>query len=62
MHYPIYRKCFTPKSRQNVRYVRNFKNFNATDFLDDLSPESEVNEAFNYPSEAGELIQACIRQ
>jgi hypothetical protein len=49
---------YTPKSRQNVRYVRNFKNFNATDFLDDLSPESEVNEAFNDPSEAGELIQA----
>jgi hypothetical protein len=31
------RKFFTPKSRQNVRYVRNFKNFNATDFLNDLS-------------------------
>ena len=33
----VVRKFFTPKSRQNVRYVRNFKNFNATDFLNDLS-------------------------
>ena len=31
------RNFFTPKSRQNARYVRNFKNFNATDFLNDLS-------------------------
>ena len=31
------RKFFTPKSRQNARYVRNFKNFNATVFLNDLS-------------------------
>ena len=30
------RKFFTPKSLQNVRYVRNFKNFNVTDFLNDL--------------------------
>jgi hypothetical protein len=31
------RKFCTPKFRQNVRYVRNFKNFNAMDFLNDLS-------------------------
>jgi hypothetical protein len=31
------RKHCASKSRQNVRYARNFKKFNTTDFLDDLS-------------------------
>ena len=31
------RKHCIPKSRENVKYIRNFKNFNANDFLTDLS-------------------------
>ena len=31
------RKYCSPKSRQNTRYIRNFKNFNSRDFLTDLA-------------------------
>jgi hypothetical protein len=49
-----------PRSSCIILYIENVLLQNLDKMLD--MSVSEVNEAFNYPSEAGELIQACIRQ
>ena len=57
------RKFFTLKSRQNVRYVRNFKNFNATDFLNDLSQMPWENVAqYENPNSCWQLWKSFYLQ
>ena len=57
------RKFFTPKSRENVRYVRTFKNFNATDFLNDLSQMPWENVAqYENPNSCWQLWKSFYLQ
>jgi hypothetical protein len=57
------RNFFTPKSRKNVRYVRNFKNFNATDFLNDLSQMPWENVAqYENPNSCRQLWKSFYLQ
>jgi hypothetical protein len=57
------RNFFTPKSQQNVRYVRNFKNFNATDFLNDLSQMPWENVAqYGNPNSCWQLWKSFYLQ